>query len=285
MTNIDQFESVFRSADKAVYAHHPVGIHKVLVVTDLESDAAHELTATVRQFLSKIDGEGVEWMAIAGSDFDSVQSLLDLVEKNQPDLVVTYRHLQSTAWQWPFSLGEHLDVLTQATSTPILVLPHPDAGHHLPHSVQDTDKVMAITDHLTGDNRLVDYAVGFTADGGACWLTHVEGVDQFERYMDAIAKLPSINTDLARDVIAEQLLKEPADFIQSCRTVIDGHRITINIEQLVVMGRRLEEYKSLVEDHEIDLLIMNTKDGDQLAMHGLAYPLAVEMRGIPLLLL
>jgi len=30
---------------------------------------------------------------------------------------------------------------------------------------------------------------------------------------------------------------------------------------------------------------MNTKDEDQLAMHGLAYPLAIEVRSIPLLLL
>jgi hypothetical protein len=30
---------------------------------------------------------------------------------------------------------------------------------------------------------------------------------------------------------------------------------------------------------------MNTKDEDQLAMHGLAYPLAVELRDIPLLML
>ena len=35
----------------------------------------------------------------------------------------------------------------------------------------------------------------------------------------------------------------------------------------------------------VDLLVMNTKDEDQLAMHGLAYPLAVELRQIPLLML
>ena len=30
---------------------------------------------------------------------------------------------------------------------------------------------------------------------------------------------------------------------------------------------------------------MNTKDEDQLAMHGLAYSLAIELRAIPLLML
>jgi hypothetical protein len=35
----------------------------------------------------------------------------------------------------------------------------------------------------------------------------------------------------------------------------------------------------------VDLLVMNTKDEDHSAMHGLAYPLAVELRGTPLLML
>ena len=30
---------------------------------------------------------------------------------------------------------------------------------------------------------------------------------------------------------------------------------------------------------------MNTKDDDQFAMHGLAYPLAIQVRSVPLLLL
>ena len=51
------------------------------------------------------------------------------------------------------------------------------------------------------------------------------------------------------------------------------------------MGRRIEEYTRLIEEHEVDLLVMHVKDEDQLAMHGLSYPLAVELRQIPLLML
>ncbi len=54
---------------------------------------------------------------------------------------------------------------------------------------------------------------------------------------------------------------------------------------LVAMGDRIEEYRRLIDDHRIDLLVLNTLDGDQLAMHGQAYPLAVELRNIPLLML
>ena len=51
------------------------------------------------------------------------------------------------------------------------------------------------------------------------------------------------------------------------------------------MGSRLDDYKKLIRDHAVDLLVFNTKDEDQLAMHGVGYPLAVEVREIPLLML
>jgi hypothetical protein len=41
MTNVDQFESVFRSAAKAVFTLEPIRVASVLVVTDLpEYEAA-----------------------------------------------------------------------------------------------------------------------------------------------------------------------------------------------------------------------------------------------------
>ncbi len=51
------------------------------------------------------------------------------------------------------------------------------------------------------------------------------------------------------------------------------------------MGHHVTQYLELVESHEIDLLVLNTKDEDHSAMHGLAYPLAVELRDTPLLML
>ncbi len=51
------------------------------------------------------------------------------------------------------------------------------------------------------------------------------------------------------------------------------------------MGNHLRDYRRLIEEHKVDLLVMNTKDDEQLAMHGLAYPLTVELRNTPMLLL
>jgi hypothetical protein len=67
--------------------------------------------------------------------------------------------------------------------------------------------------------------------------------------------------------------------------VIEARRVPVEIQAIVAMGDRVEEYRRLVEDHRVDLLVLNTLDGDQLAMHGQAYPLAVDLRGIPLLML
>ncbi len=47
----------------------------------------------------------------------------------------------------------------------------------------------------------------------------------------------------------------------------------------------MKDYLKHIDEKQVDLLVLNTKDGDQLAMHGLAYPLAVEVRQIPLLML
>lgn len=285
MSKVDLFESVFRSADKPAFVRAPVVLERILVITDLDAGGSAALLARVRVFLQAVDGDATRWDVLDSGEYENIRDLLDRVEAAKPDLIVTYRHLKSDAWKWPFSLGEYLDVLTQATAVPVLVLPHPDAAHALPHSVRDTDNVMAITDHLAGDNEIVNMAVSFTAAGGTCWLTHVEGAQVFDRYMDVISRIPGIDTETAHEEIAEQLLKEPRDFIDRARLAIESENDAVKVEAIVTMGRRLDEYRHLIEAHEIDLLILHTKDDEQFAMHGTAYPLAVEMRQIPLLML
>ncbi len=285
MTKIDQFESAFLAADKAALRYEKLAVEHVLVVSDFDGDVAEKLSDQVRTFLSVVDGESTRWARLDGGAFSSVKQLLDTVEEQAPDLIVTYRHLHSSAWQWSHSLGEYLDVLTQATRVPVVVLPHPDAARALPHTVKNTDRVMAITDHLSGDDRLVNYALGFTEAGGSCWLTHVEPQLVFDHYMDVISKIPEIDTESARELIETQLLKEPRDYIESCRRTIAEQHLPCEIGEIVTMGRRLGEYRRLIEEHRVDLLVINTMDDDQLAMHGLAYPLAVELREIPLLML
>ena len=286
MTSVDQFESVFRSASRTVFEPEPVEINSVLIVSDSDGSASEEFAARSRSFLDVLDRhENLRWTTVSGSDFVTVPDLLDRVETERPGLICTHRHLHSESWRWPYTLGEYVDVLTQATTTPVLVMPHPERPEFQELAGRRPRSVMAMTDHLTGDNRLVNYAAHVTQPGGRILLGHVEDDAIFERYMEAISKISSIDTDLARQEIQGRLLKDPEDYIESCRKGLAVSAPEITVEAIVTSGHHIRVYRHLTEEHEIDLLVMNTKDEDQLAMHGLAYPLAIELRAIPLLML
>ncbi len=286
MPNIDRFESVFRSAAKTVFHHRPVVLRSVLVVTDLAAEAAADYVARVKGFLAGLPkADAVRWSVAQGDEVETVGALLERVQKEQPDLVCTYRNLHSGAFRWPYTLGDHVEVLTQVTSVPVLLLPRPDAAAALDERLTNTDRVMAVTDHLTGDDALVNWAVALTAPKGTLLLAHVEDEAVFERYMAVIGKVPDVDTAIAREQIRGQLLKEPRDFIETCRAGLAAAGVEVTVAAEVALGHHLSVYRDLVEQHRVDLLVMNTKDEDQLAMHGLAYPLAVEFRGLPLLML
>ena len=285
MTNVDQFESFFKSATKTSFAYRDIEIQKVLLVTDLEEEPAQQLSDQVRDFLTVLgEDESVNWRTVQGDEFRTVKELLDLVETESPDLICAYRHLHSEAWRWPYSLGEELDVLTQITSSPVLILPHPKA-QPLDEILKGTGSVMAITNHLTGDHRLVNFAVRFTEEKGTLFLTHIEDESVFRSYIDVISKIPNITTETAEEEILRQLLKEPHDYIRSCSDTLQAKGLALQIQEIVTLGHHIAELTGLVEEHQVELLVLNAKDEDQAAMHGLAYSLAVELRKIPLLML
>ncbi|MAV34314.1 MAG: hypothetical protein CMJ59_02545 [Planctomycetaceae bacterium] len=282
MTNLDQFESTFKSADKARFVYEPVSLQKLLLVTDTEESVASGFKSSVEQLLNSAAGvEGIETSVVLGGDFDQISSLLEQIGQHQPDLICTYRNLHVEAADYPYSLGGYLDVLTQVSEIPVLVMPHPRfAG-----SPTSTQSVMAITDHLTGDDHLVSCATALTSSGGTLFLTHVEDLTTFERYIETIAKIPEIDTSTAQQALLEQLLREPRDYIASCSEVLTSRGLPFQVQSLVSVGHHLADYRRLVEEHNVDLLVLNTKDEDQLAIHGLAYPLTIELRETPLLLL
>ena len=285
MTNLDQFESVFKSADKPVFAHERVEFKRVLIVTDLDSESVQGFATTVRDFLNVLDIDSIEFKTATASEFSRVGQLLQLVGQHNPDLICTYRNLHIPATDYPYSLGVYIDVLTQATAIPVMLLPHPTVVPKCEEVLKATHTVMAVTDHLTGDHRLVSFAVSLVAPGGKLLLTHVEDETVFEKYLTTISKIPEIDTETARDEIHEQLLKEPRDYIRSCREVLKADGIDVPIEEIVTVGHRLADYRKLIDEHDVNLVVLNTKDHGQLAMHGVAYPLSVELRETPMLLL
>lgn len=288
MTRIDQFESAFLGAAKDLYRHTPVQIDHVVVLTDLNRDNAAAYGAQVREALAMLPAsEARSWRFVPGPECATIGDVLAIVQRDEPGLVCTYRNLHSGAWRWPHSLSDHVEVLTQVTAAPVCLLPRPDrAGRWDPPAVAPADFcVMAMTDHLAGDNALVDHAVAFAPTGGRLVLSHVEDERTFDRIIAAFAKIPEIDTEVARERLLYQLLREPQDYIGSVRRELAAVGVELEVGALVQLGQRLSTYKSLVESHGVDLLVLRAKDDDQLAMHGISYPLAVELRDIPLLLL
>ncbi|MCA9686078.1 MAG: hypothetical protein KC457_28155 [Myxococcales bacterium] len=289
MSTLDHFESAFRSAAKDQFRWQAPTLRKILVVSDRNRAEAEPYARALQTFLARaLEGhaETPQWELLGAEDYALIGELHRAIESHEPDLICTYRQLHSSAATFEYSLGEYIHVLTQATTVPVLLTPNPAQGDRLAaHALENTDVVMAMTDHLQGSDRLVNYAAAFTETGGKLWLTHVEDELGFERIIEAIGKIPQIETDQARTLIHDKLLQQPIDYVESCQVVIEARRPKLRVKPLVVMGRQLATYRRLVRDHEVDLLVMNTKDDEQLAMHGMAYPIAVEIHDIPLLLL
>lgn len=286
MTKIDQFESVFKSADKPVFHYEPFSVGSSLVLTDFDDEAADNFAALAGKYSGAVsEREAPVQRVIKGADFNTIEECIELIDGAEPGLICTYRGLHSDCWRWGHSLGSYLEVMTQTVNVPVLVFPHPRATEAISAADARCRKVMAMTDHLAGDSRLVNAALFFTPPNGVLHLTNLEDQQVFERYMGAISKIPSIDSEDARESVLAQVLKEARDYIQSCRMKLAERGVEVEIHETVELGRHVEDYKRLVSAMDVDLLVMNTRDAGQLAMHGLAYELAVELNDIPLLLL
>lgn len=286
MSKLDQFESAFKSAAKEQYRYSAVTLAKILVVTDLNESASMRFCDDVKAFLDVVQvKDGAKWAVHHTTPNGDVGELLEVVEREHPDLICSYRNLHGRARHYPFSLGAHIDVLTQATSTPVLLLPPPTDEGRLDPSCRGTQQVLLLTDHLQGSDSMIDYGAHFATATGRLVLAHLEDDAAFERYMGVIGKIASIDTDDARAAIGKQLLKEPADYMESVRAVLRKTIPGLSLATEVAMGHRVQDCLRLIEAKDIELVVVNTKDEDQLAMHGLAYPLAIELRAVPLLML
>lgn len=281
--HIDEFESMFRRADREQFSWVQIPVRSVTLVSDGTAEQAQRVQDDVQKFIGCV-ADADNWRTITGDQYDTVAELLELIDQQQTDLLVTHRHLQETSLVPQHSLGVYLDVLTQTTSIPVLVLPGTSANP-VRVAKRDCDRVMVVADHISGDNRLINYGTAMCRPGGTVWLCHVEDDLIFERYMQAITRIPEIDSDGARILIENQLLKEASDFIDECVRVIQNEGPNIRVQSSVGRGHHLRHYRQIIQDHDVDLLVLNTKDDDQLAMHGRAYSLSVELTDVSMLLL
>lgn len=282
MSKIDAFESLFRASVQARYTPHAYPVREVLVLCDLPQGEGDQLLTRLEPFFEGLSAPPKLTLLPAAQSAD-LSALTDLINDHPSDLVCTYRNLHTTHGDHPHTLGDHVSVLTQVTRKPILLIPRPEHLGGAPLKVPS--RVMALTDQLTTHPQLIDASAALIKSNGALILSHVEDDATFARYMEAISKIPSIDTEEARALIQEQLLRGVRLYAESAVEPLRQAQPQLEVIIEVKMGHRVRDLIGQVVENGVELVVMNTKDEDQVAMHGLAHPIAVELSQLPLLML
>lgn len=280
---LDEFESLFRSADKPTMIHDEVEIRRVLVVTDDRAGEPSAQRKAIASFLPVLDGDRPDWQVLDVGVETTVPSLLSLVRDIGPDVIVSRRNLGDAAGGAVRSLGVLLDEMLWELPVPIIILPDgfgaPVGGASPPRTV------MVATDHLTGDNQLVDYGARFTPDDGRLILAHIEDDESFAQYMAEIEKIPEIETDVARQRLRERLMQSPRDYVAACTRVLQDAGVKAEIESVVRFGHQANNYLAMVEELGVEMLCLHTERDDAPAMLGMAMMIASRFRELPLLMI
>ena len=288
MVKVDEFQSIFRAAEREAFAYRPPTLARATLVTDRdhEAPASNQESAPTQESIVRFlpATAGCEWTVITVETGAAVSEVTAAVEASRPDVVATFRHLGEASLVPQHSLGVYLDVLTQVMPQPVLVLPG-TAADRIALPGEPADSVMAVTDHVRGEQRLISAAAAVAPPRSTLWLCHVEDDAVFERFLHAIAQIPELDTDLARKRIAEVLTGEAMDYLQRAKEGLQSAGLDLTIVPHLSQGHRIRAFRDLIATHATDLVVANTKDDDQLAMHGVAYALAVELIDTPLLLL
>ncbi len=284
MVDLDEFESQFRAAVKERPVFERPSVRSILVISDLDRAAADALEARLQQFLKVLEPDVQSWRTLDRDQYSGVKEMLAQVEQTYPDLIVSYRHLFEDDKDLPHSLGTYADMLIQAVSTPVLLLPNP---HRTPPTdkLTATDRVVVLADNIVGDQRLVNWGLRFVTSDGHLHLVNVEDDQTLNRYAEIISKIPDLDTETASRSIERQLLHEAEDFLSAWAKSIHVDFERISVDPLVRLGHGARTYMDIAREADAQLVVFNTIKEGQLAMRGVAYALAVEMLDTPLLML
>lgn len=275
-------ESQFRAAVKVQPAPARPEVKRIALVSDATEAGAETLLETVRGLLPHL--AGAEWVSLGGEEARSVGHMIERVEQVAPQLVIAPRHLFEDEVDLPHSLGTHADMLTQSISPPVLLLPHPRSPS-FPKAADPIQSALVITDHIVGDDRLVGWGLFAVEGGGRLVLAHIEDDLVLERYLEAISKIPGLDTEIAKAGLEKRLLSDARDYLKRLETGLAKTHPSVKVEPVVERGHSVIDHVRIVREERVDLVVMNTKDDAQQAMHGLAYSLSVELVDVPLLLL
>lgn len=284
--HLDEFESQFKSAIKTPYVYEEISLSSIALICDEEEAASNRLFNEVQSLVPPLAGHSEpRWRVFDRDSFTTVSDLLSKLEDFGADLIITERNLKlDRADNLIYGLTNYIDALTQVMGAPVLLLPVRDTID-VETKCYAPKAIMVETNHLTGDSRLINWGVRFAEPNRSLHLTHIEDGIAFANYIDAIGKIPEINTRLAEQTLHDTLLKLPHDFVRSARASLQSKFRDLKVEGIVRFGTALSDYESIIKEKAIDLVVLNTKEAGQLAMNGIAYAMAVEFKDRPLLLL
>ena len=144
MSSIDQFESVFRSAVSPNYEPRPFPLQSVLLMSDLDDEAERAYPMDVERFFS--GSRPYKITSLPQEQSASIPTLVSQVGELAPPHH-PYRHVHNEVAEHAYTLGDHIEVLTQVTDAPILLFPHPNAWPQ--ERFVAPSRVLVLTDHLT----------------------------------------------------------------------------------------------------------------------------------------
>ncbi len=281
MLDLDQVESQFRAAVKQLPQFERPEVANVLVITDLEAEEAESFGKRCRTFVSELSD--AKWSVLNNQQHHSIKEMLNSVEHHAPSMVVSYRHLFEDE-DLPYSLGSYIDTLTQSVETPVLLVPNPRHKEFVPEPDQKKH-FLVLTDHITQDHSLVNWSLRFLENGGQLDLAHVEDDLVFNRYIDAISKIPGLDTELAKKAIDEKLLSQADHYMEDVRKGVSDRYPKVSVGKHIRRGHTVKDLMDIIGETQPDVVVMNTKDDSQQAMHGASYSLSIELNNQALLLL
>ena len=99
MDHIDEFESMFRRAEREPFRYAPVPLDSITFITDRSADETERRKQTLTEFLPAVRS-ATDWRLFTGDQFSNVSELLETLNSRSTDLIVTYRHLRRIAVSW-----------------------------------------------------------------------------------------------------------------------------------------------------------------------------------------
>ena len=278
MLKLDHFASLFRAADKEQIVIPDISIRQILLVTDMNQEDSLQIWEKWKGLFDP----SVDIRIFDAEISLHLPSLIEAMKHVECDLVVTYRCLHSDAWQYPYAIGSYVEVLTQIIPFPVLLMPHP---HQNTDTYTKPKNLLLFSSELTQESELVGFANAFVASKDeSLIMIQMDDKATYDRIFDIISKIPQIDTDDAQYYIQERRSLEMKDWVTRCIDFLEQKGNAPHMSYMDIYDPSMKKCASLIEEHQADLLIINTKDDEQLAIHGLAYPIMVQFRNIPLLL-